>query len=133
MIGLRLAKRLAQDALPGVPHAAVRQYETGHKVPGTQAAESIADALDSTLDYLFGRGDDYGGETSEAFRRAAAYMAFDVFSAKLATSADQRERCRRLRDHGHAPLTAESWKGLAEMIDLAVPCPPRFEVLNGGR
>jgi hypothetical protein len=113
-------------------HAAVRQYEAGHKTPGLDALVNLADALDATTDYLLGRGEAYGGENRKAYVRAASHISFDVFAKDLTVTQDQRDRCRRVLAHEDAPRTASRWRSFAEMLDLALgPPPPRFEVLSG--
>jgi transcriptional regulator with XRE-family HTH domain len=149
MTGLRIAKRLGQHELEGVAHSAVRQYETGHKTPGIDALEKIADALDTTVDYLLGRGDDYrGGEEGDNYALASAKMSFACFLRALeatpptigerARREQQAQRCRRVWEDDQllkregAPRTAEAWKSLAEMIDRAVPTPPRIGAARTG-
>jgi transcriptional regulator with XRE-family HTH domain len=134
MTGLRKVKRLQQDELAGVAHAAVRQYEGGHKKPGPEVVEHIADALDCTMDYLYGRGKTFGGDTDAAYRRAATEMSFDLFSNDRSVTEEQVARCRRVLSHPDAPTTVRGWKAFAEMMTLAIgPPPTRFDVVTGRR
>ncbi|MFA6925255.1 MAG: helix-turn-helix transcriptional regulator [Bacteroidales bacterium] len=57
---LRDAKNWNQSDLAdksGVSRVMIGKYERGEAVPSIEAAKKIADALDVTLDYLTGEGD----------------------------------------------------------------------------
>ena len=77
--------------------------------------EKLADALDSTLDFLYSRGEHYRDAQEAAIR-----MSFDVFRRDLKFSNEQREWCERVLDHPAAPLTADGWRNLAEQTELAL-------------
>ena len=116
---LRDAKRFSQEdlaALAHISHSTIAKIEQGTALTtGSDILESLATALDSTIDYFFGRGfEDVDPAT------AAAYMSFDVFARDAKFTDEQRERCRRVLPHRDAPKTAQAWRSFAEMLDLAV-------------
>lgn len=116
---LREAKALSQEALghsAGVAHSTIAKIERGAALTtGADILERLAVALDSTIDYFFGRGfEDVNAST------AATQMSFDVFSKDPKFTDEQRERCRRVLSHREAPKTSAAWRSLAEMLDLAV-------------
>jgi len=116
---LRDAKGLSQEDLADiskVAHSTIAKIERGAAAKtGADILERLALALDSTIDYFFGRG----FEDADA-SVAAARMAFDVFARDPKLTDEQRERCRRVLPHGDAPKTAQAWRSFAEMLDLAV-------------
>jgi transcriptional regulator with XRE-family HTH domain len=116
---LREAKGLSQEdlaALAVVSHSTIAKIEQGTaRTTGSDILERLAVALDSTIDYFFGRGFE---DVDPAL--AAAYMSFDVFARDPKFSAEQTERCRRVLSHRDTPKTARGWRSLAEMLDLAV-------------
>jgi len=83
----------------------------------------VADTLDCTTDFLFRRGPFAATDDSDALRNAASAMAFEVFERRINVSARDKARCRRLLGHVGAPLTADAWQILAEMITLAIDPP----------
>lgn len=128
--GLREVKHLRQDQIPGVTRELVAQWENGHKSPGIDALERLAAGLDATIDYLVGAGDAYRGD----YRLAAAKMAFGWFRLDPRVPAQQKDRCMRVAEDDDvlvgegAPRTAEAWRSLAQMIDIAAPPrPPQIE------
>ena len=112
---LRIAKGWSQEQLgdrAGLSHSLITKTENGKNSPRSDALEKLAQALDCTTDYLLGRGADY--KTAAA---AAAEMSFEVAHSSLTD--EQREKCRRVLYHSHAPKTAEAWLSFAEMLGLA--------------
>jgi len=99
-----------------VGHSTIAKIERGAAATtGADILERLALALDSTTDYLFGRGlEDVDASV------AAARMSFDVFARDPKFTDEQRERCRRVLPHQDAPKTAQAWRSFAEMLDLAV-------------
>lgn len=113
---LREAKDMSQEQLgriAGLSHSVIAKSENGKNLPRSDALDKLAGALDCTIDYLHGRGPDYDNA-----RVAASQMAFDI--AQRILTDEQRERCRRVLHHPDAPRTADAWRSLAEMTDLAV-------------
>jgi transcriptional regulator with XRE-family HTH domain len=129
--GLRDAKRLSQEQLgerAGLSHSLITKSENGKNRPRSDALDKLAEALDCTIDYLHGRGTDYGNPGA-----AAAHMAFDIFVAQQDLTDEQRERCRRALRHPDAPKTAQAWRSFAEMIDLAIGPPSTASLALVGR
>jgi len=120
--GMRETKGLSQQKLAdvaGLSQSVVSKAENGKSAPSGDALERLACALDCTMDYIYGRGDDY-----EDVSRAAAHMSFQVFTRNPNVTDEQRERCRRALQHPNAPRTADSWLSLAEMMELGIgPAP----------
>lgn len=115
---LREAKGLSQEQLGEracLSHSAIAKNENAKTLPGSEALDKLARALDCTIDYLHGHGYDY-----ESPMVAAAHMAFDVFVTQQVLTDEQRERCRRALRHADAPRSAQAWRSFAEMIDLAI-------------
>lgn len=113
------------DAI-GVPQSHICDLENG-KLRNQEVFVRIADELDCTTDFLFGRGPFRNAEEPTGFRNAISRMAFDVFVERLDVTIIQIERCARVLDHPDAPITARSWKALAEMIDRAIgPTTPKI-------
>jgi len=115
---LREAKRLSQEdlaKLSGVSQSVVTRSERGESAPRSDAMEKLALALDCSLDYLHGLT--HAGETAAA---AAALMSFDVFSKMPQFSDEQRIRCSRALNHPDAPKSANAWRVLAEIIEMAI-------------
>lgn len=116
---LREAKGWSKEQLAeraALSRPMITKSERGKNSPRSETLDHLAQALDCTTDYLLGRGPDY-----ESPSIAAVYMAFEVFIAQQPElSNDQRERCRRALPHPNAPKTAEEWRSLAEMMDLAL-------------
>ncbi|SRR5712692_9364560 len=115
---LREAKALSQEQLcklAGLSQSVIAKSENGKNLPGSEVLDKLAAALDCTIDYLHERGHDYESPTV-----AAAHMAFDVFVTQQALTDEQCERCRRALRHADAPKTAQAWRSLAEMIELAI-------------
>ncbi|MGD0792181.1 MAG: helix-turn-helix transcriptional regulator [Terriglobales bacterium] len=115
---LREAKALSQDQLSklaGLSQSVIAKSENGKNLPGSEALDKLARALDCTIDYLHGRGYEYGSPGA-----AAANMAFDVFVASQVLTDEQIARCRRALQHPDAPKTAKAWHSFAEMIELAM-------------
>jgi|SRR5690242_8253558 len=118
LITLREAKLLSQEQLgklAGLSQSVIAKTEKGKNLPGSEALEKLSDALDCTIDYLHGRGPEYDNPAT-----AAAHMAFDVFVRKRVLTDEQREGCRRVLSHPDAPKSAEGWRSLSEMMDLAI-------------
>jgi transcriptional regulator with XRE-family HTH domain len=119
---LRDAKNWSQGELgkqSGLSQSVIAKSENGKNLPGSDALDKLAQALDCTIDYLHGRGRQYESPTI-----AATHMAFDVFVAQQVLTDEQRERCRRALRHADAPKTAEAWRSFAEMLNLAIgPAP----------
>ena len=115
---LRKLKNLTQPELAN--RAGVRQSQVSEcESKGTESGElvaKLADALDCWMDYLYRRR-----LVRTPIRKAASIMAFDFFEEKA--TVEQRARCRRVIGHKAAPITAEDWALLAELINLAVPPP----------
>jgi transcriptional regulator with XRE-family HTH domain len=115
---LRDAKALSQEqlsVLAGLSQSVIAKSENGKNLPGSEALDKLAAALDCTIDYLHERGHDY-----ESPAVAAAHMAFDVFVTRQALTDEQYERCRRVLRHADAPKTAQAWLSFAEMVELAI-------------
>ncbi len=116
--GLRETKGFSQEKLADIAslsQSVIPKIERGKSVPSGDVLEKLACALDCTMDYLYGRGDEYADLAT-----AAAYMAFDVFARDGDVTNEQRERCRRTLRHPDAPRTAKAWRSLAEMIELII-------------
>lgn len=134
LIGLRKAKGIRTqeelEAICGIVRSTINRYEKGTKTPSPDALETLAKALDTTMDYLHGLGNHY-----EAYDLAAVQMSFDVFHRDPRFSPEQKERCRKALGHEAAPRTAAGWRALSEMIDLATSHPPQpgFGLVRGGR
>jgi len=116
---LRDAKGLSQEdlaAISNVAHSTIAKIERGAAATtGADILERLALALDSTIDYLFGRGfEDVDPSV------AAARMSFDVFARDPKLTNEQRDQCRRVLPHPDAPKTAKAWGSFAEMLELAV-------------
>ncbi len=116
---LREAKNLSQEVLARqatVGQSTITKLEGGAATNlGADTLERIALALDATTDYFYGRGfEDVDASV------AAAHMSFDVFARDPKFTDEQRERCRRVLPHRDVPKTAQAWRSLAEMLDLAV-------------
>jgi transcriptional regulator with XRE-family HTH domain len=116
---LREVKGLSQEQLgklAGLSHSAIAKNESGRTLPGSEVLESLARALDCTIDYLHGLGPEYENPMT-----AAAQMAFEVAGSSL--TVEQRERCRRVLRHPDAPRTTKAWVTFAEMLDHAIGSP----------
>lgn len=133
LIGLRKAKGIrTQDELQvisGVSRTLLNKYEKGTNAPSADALETLARSLDAEMGYFHGSGN-YYEDNETGFAKAAIEMSFLAFRRDLRFSADQKVRCGRTLTHNSAPRTAEGWRALAEMIDLAVtersPATERF-------
>jgi transcriptional regulator with XRE-family HTH domain len=115
---LREIKGLSQEQLEklsGLSHSAISKSEQGKTLPGSEVLDKLAQALDCTIDYLHERGHEY-----ESPAAAAAHMAFNVFVTQQGLTDEQRERCRRVLRHPDAPKTAQAWRSLVEMINIAI-------------
>ena len=115
---LRDAKGFSQEALAeraGVHQSVITRSEQGKSEPRGSALDKLASALDCTLDYLYGRS-----HSDKDASAAAAYMAFEVFCKSENVSQEQRIRCGRVIDHPNAPKTADGWRSLSDLIELAV-------------
>jgi transcriptional regulator with XRE-family HTH domain len=122
MKALREIKGFSQEELAtraGLSQSVVNKVEKVTASPKGDVLEKIANALDCTMDYLYGRGPDYHDD-----RAAAAKMAFDVFASDKSTKDQDRERCHRASRHQDAPKTSELWRSFAEMVEMAVGTPP---------
>lgn len=125
---LRDAKNWGQDNLSkhsGLSQSVIAKSEKGRNVPGSDALEKLAQALDCTTDYLLGRGPDY-----ESAAAAAAHMAFEVFITQEGLADEQREKCRRVLQHPDAPRTVQDWCSFAEKLELAMGRTPPMVSLN---
>ncbi|SRR5258705_5857058 len=77
--------------------------------------------MDCEIDFLYARGRFEKIDLSEGSiqpREAASEMAF-VFFVGREIDAGRRNRCRRVRGHKAAPITADAWCDLAEQIEIA--------------
>ena len=118
---LREIKALKQDQLSGLTQNQVTNCER-LGTDSIELLEKLATALDCTPNFLLGRGfKDVDFEVPTQVRPVASRLAFGAFAARIKTTDVQRQRCRRVRGHRAAPLTADGWATLAEQIDLAVP------------
>lgn len=123
--GIRTHEELA--AVTGLSRPMLSKYESGAATPPPDVLEALAETLDATMDYFYGRGKHYPDAV-----RAAIEMAFDVFARNI-QSDEQLTRCRRVLADDEAPRTADAWKTLAHLIDLAVPPskkPPELSVVG---
>ena len=102
---------LAREA--GLSQSVIAKSENGKNTPGSEVLEKLAQALDCTIDYLHGRGDE-----SENVAFAAAQMAFEV--AQQTLTPRQRERCQRIVGRPDAPKTARAWISFAQMVEIAL-------------
>jgi transcriptional regulator with XRE-family HTH domain len=119
--GLREAKHFSQEKLAelsGLSQSLITKAENGRCVPTGDALEKLASALDCTIDYVFGRWDEY--DSPEA---AASRMSFAVFEQSRSVSKEQLERCRRVLEYEAAPKTAAGWRAFAEMIEMSIGSP----------
>jgi len=115
LVELRQAKGLERRDLAewaGVSVSQVTKHENGDQ-SSTETIEKFADALDCTLDYLYGRGAEYIDAVD-----AAVQMSFDVFTRTC--SEERRERCKRILRHAAPPRTSRAWLRLSEQIELAI-------------
>ena len=118
--GIRPQEALAK--LVGTVQSYVSALEQG-KVRNEEVLLKVADVLDCELDFFYARGrfsrniDIHEGSTE--LRQAASEMAF-VFYAASESRDEWVARCRRVRGHKAAPITAAAWRDLAEQIDLAI-------------
>lgn len=110
----------------GVSQSHIWDLENG-KLRNQAVFLRIADELECTTDFLFRRGPFKNAARPSALREAASRMAFDVFSAGVNVAKEDRERCSRVLGHPSAPITADGWKALAEMIALAMRGPTPIE------
>ena len=118
------------DAI-GVSQSHICDLENG-KLRNQDVFVRIADELQCTTDFLFHRGPFRDADQPVAFREAASRMAFDIFSERLNVPIIQIERCARVLGHADAPITAQGWKSLGEMIDRAIgPTPPKIGMARG--
>lgn len=136
--GLLKVKNRQQNELAGIDANLLAKWLGRFKKVYDDDLKQLAEALESTSDYLIGLGDDYrGGSDQDNYAFAAAKMSFTYFIRDLKPTSDQRQRCRRVWEDDQlmmregAPMTAEAWKSLAEMIDRAVPTPPKIEAAKG--
>jgi transcriptional regulator with XRE-family HTH domain len=112
---LREAKGLQRSELAAsasVSLSQVTKHENG-SAKSDAMIERFADALDCTMDFLYGRGQNYPTPLEAAIR-----MSFDVFSRT--NPAQAVGLCRRVLGHRDAPRTARAWRSLAEHIELAL-------------
>jgi transcriptional regulator with XRE-family HTH domain len=105
----------------GVPQSHISDLESG-RLRSTPVFLRVADVLDSTTDFLFGRGPFRKVKGAAELRAVASRMAFDVFVSTLDEEEEQawKVRCARVVNHPAAPITSRGWRALAEQIDLAV-------------
>jgi transcriptional regulator with XRE-family HTH domain len=118
LIDLREVKGLSQGELAicaGLSQSMVAKIERGKSAPTGEVLDKLATALDCTMDYLYGRGDEY-----ESAPKAAVQMAYQVYASSADATEAARERCRRAIAHADAPKTARLWHSLAQMIDMAI-------------
>ena len=119
--GLRTQQALAD--LVKVPQSHICDLEKG-KLRNPEVFVRVADVLDCTTDFLFRRGPFRVTDAPEDLRNAASRMAFDFFVDQIDIAPVQLERCGRVLGHRDAPITAEGWKSLSEMIERAIGSPP---------
>lgn len=124
--GLLKVKKLKQTELLGVSREELGKWLCGDRQPDLDDLKRLAVALDATSDYLIGLGDDH----RDSYELAAAKMSFAYFDQDLSIEPEQKQRCRRIAEDDHvltregAPRTAEAWKVVARMVDLAMGPPP---------
>lgn len=118
---LREVKGLKQDELRGMSQNQVTRCEK-NGTDSIKLLEGLATALDCAEGFLLGRlFPTLDLDDRAAVRQAASRMAFDAFVDRPGTASHQQQRCARLLSHSAAPLTADDWQTLADLIDRAVP------------
>lgn len=115
-------------AVVGIRQGRISNFESGKKEPTIDELRALRDKLECTGDFLIDPPTDPSDE-----RQIVSLMAFNVFAIGAKVKPHQRERCRRVLGYEAAPVTAESWRHLAEMIDSAVPPsePPNLQLVEG--
>ena len=103
--------------LAAVSQSAITKAENGKAIPGSDTLAKLARALDATMGYFYGEFPDLDPP------QAAVRMSYDVFASDGSFTAQQRERCQRAIGHREAPRTAEKWRGLCEIMELAIGPP----------
>ena len=119
------AKKLQQNELGAIPKTLVGKWVNGHGAPSADNLEKLKTLLDATMDFFHGDKEYYYGESDEEYARSAAHLALRLFLlAPNKFTEQQRERCRRVKDHSGAPRTLTGWKDFAEMVELALGSTP---------
>jgi hypothetical protein len=59
-------------------------------------------------------------ERLSTWRLMRSIAIFDAFNRDIRYSAERNGQCRRVIAHHKAPRTADAWRTLSEMIDLAL-------------
>jgi transcriptional regulator with XRE-family HTH domain len=119
--GISTQKALGE--LVGVAQSHIWDLESG-KLRNQAVFLRVADELECTTDFLFRRGPFKDADSPDALREAASRMAFDVFCDRLSVPAIDKDRCGKIVGrHAEAPITADGWQALAEMIAIAVDPP----------
>jgi transcriptional regulator with XRE-family HTH domain len=133
--GLLQIKGIRPDQVKGFSREMIAKWENGHGQPSLEGLRDLAAALDSTIDYLIGLGDDYG----ESCEVAAARMSYAYFDRDPSVQPALKKRCLRIAEDDEvlklegAPRTVDQWKTVARMVDLATPSPPvRFDTVRRG-
>lgn len=84
--GLREAKGLSQEqleALSGVSHTMITKYERGKSRPSGESLNSLAVALDATIEYFYGREfEDDDPAANDPKMAAALYNNISLFSVR---------------------------------------------------
>jgi len=101
-----------------VDRSQIAKYEIGKSQPAGDTVVKLAEALEVTTDYLYGRG--FEGLD---VRGAAAQMAYAIFAADESLPYQQRERCGRALSHAEAPRTTNAWRAFSQMVDLVIGPP----------
>jgi transcriptional regulator with XRE-family HTH domain len=129
---LKSVKQLALAQRIGVSQSQISDCNRGIG-PTIDLLERLATGLDSTTDFLLGRGSSLIDSSDDFFRTVVSRMAYDVWEAGLSVSDDERRRCNRVLGHPAAPITAHAWAILSEQIRLAIgPETKDFKIIAGG-
>ncbi len=113
--GIRTPEEL--EAICGIAGSTLAEFENGSKTPDPDTLETLAIALDATMDYFHGIGEHFD-DNRKGYAQAAIHLSFNCFNRNPTISSAQKERCQRVLRHPGAPRTFKAWKALAEMIDL---------------
>jgi transcriptional regulator with XRE-family HTH domain len=115
-----IATQVALGELVGVLQSHISDLENG-KLRNQAVFLRVADELECTTDFLFRRGPFKDADEPDALREAVSRMSFDFFCARINVSQIHKDRCEKIVGrHVSAPISADEWQALAEMIALAV-------------
>jgi transcriptional regulator with XRE-family HTH domain len=118
-----VSTQAALGARVGVPQPHISDLENG-KLRNQSVFLKVADELECTTDFLFRRGPFKDADEPIALREAVSRMALDVFCDRINVPQVHKDRCEKIVGrHAGAPITADGWLELAEMIALAVDAP----------